>query len=227
MKVKYILTLIVALAVWPGILSADDTTTAAESDSNAPQTLLSMTAGKTRFSGYGAPVYKLGHLKGEYAHYAGLKGGLIVNDSFVIGIAGYGLVHPDRRESYTGKEYTEYPYIGFGYGGALIEYTFYPKNLFNFTIGTTVGGGSLEYYEQKEKDEDEQSGTHNSFFVVEPEISAHINLTRFCKIGVGVSYRYVNGLNGDPDFNDSDFSGVHGNRYRSVLSEVFTKPISA
>jgi hypothetical protein len=212
MKIRIILTLALLGAAWSTAALSQEASSESDTGRQAPQTLFSMGAGKTTFSGYGAPVYKLGRLKGEYAHYAGLKGGLIVNDSFVIGFAGYGLAHPDRRESYTGREYTEYPYIGFGYGGALVEYTFLPKNLFNFTIGTTIGGGGLEYYEQRDKDDDtERSGKHNSFFVIEPEVSAHINLTRFCKIGAGVSYRYVNGISGDPDFDDSDFSGLHGN----------------
>jgi hypothetical protein len=180
-----------------------------------PTTLFSPGTGNTVFSGYGAPVYKFGRLKGEFAHYAGVRGGLIINDSFVIGLAGYGLAHPDRRESYTGNEYAEDPYIGFGYGGALIEYTFFPKRLVNFTLGATIGGGGLVYHENDDDDEDDDHRAHhgraNSFFVVEPEATISVNVTRFCRVGAGVSYRYVNGIRNDTDFDDADFSGLHGN----------------
>lgn len=47
----------------------------------------------------------------------------------------------------------------------------------------------------------------NAFFVAEPQLSAHANLTRFMRIGLDVSYRFTHGvtLRG---YRDGDFRGL-------------------
>jgi hypothetical protein len=85
---------------------------------------------------------------------------------------------------------------GIGYGGFLMEYYLFPKNVVNFSIGTIIGAG----------------GGHNNldsyspFFVLEPEVNVFVNVTQFFRLGVGASYRYTSGLNVGT-LNDANFRG--------------------
>jgi hypothetical protein len=159
-------------------------------------------------SGYGAFTGSYARIKHEDAFLPGFRAGVIL-DNFVLGISGTGLAHPDRRRDYGDNSYTDgKDYINFGYGGGLIEYYFFPKKLVHFSIGTVIGGGGLGF--SSDKDDDDDDNDHKSgadkFFVVEPEANLFINLARFCRIGIGGSYRYIKGLDND-FYKDKHFSG--------------------
>ena len=92
--------------------------------------------------------------------------------------------------------------IGFGYGGFMAEYYFFPKNLAFFSLGCLVGGGGIGDFAGRYEDE-------NVFFIVEPEANVYLNVTRFFRLGAGVSYRYTNGVDLD-GFDDEDMRGLSG-----------------
>ena len=118
----------------------------------------------------------------------------------------HGLAAPGKRENY-GDEYTGiYDEVQFGYGGFLTEYYFNPKDLVVFSIGTLIGGGGLYFSQDNEDDEDDHNEGGDNFFVIEPELNVFIHVTRFCIVGAGVSYRYVNGINSE-GMDDKDFRG--------------------
>ncbi len=181
----------------------------ASKQDNPPEVLLDLS--DATYSGYGALYTRYSKAGDTNGCFVGARGGLIINDSFVFGLGGMGLVYPTDRDKLSGNEYTGiFDNVSLGYGGFLTEYYFNPKNLVVFSIGTLIGGGGIYFTE--EWGDDEEDDTDNSekggdnFFVVEPEINVFINLTRFCRIGAGISYRYVNGIHSD-GFSDSDFRG--------------------
>lgn len=173
---------------------------------NPPKTLLTIT--DANFSGYGGIYTSYSRIGEANSCLVGGRGGLIINDSFVLGIGGTGMTHPTDREKISGKDYSGFENrVGFGYGGVLVEYYFNPKDLVVFSAGTLIGAGGLSFYNSSTGDED-QENNHNgdSFFAAEPEINVFINITRFCRIGVGASYRFVSGISSD-EFTDKDFRG--------------------
>ena len=161
-------------------------------------------------SGYGAVTASYARIKGNDAYLVGGRGGVIL-DNFVLGISGAGLTHPDKRSDFGDNSYTDdNDYVHFGYGGGLVEYYFFPKKLVHFSIGTMIGGGALAFTNDNDDDDDDDdhhSGT-DKFFVIEPEANVFINITRFCRIGIGGSYRYVKGLDKEY-YKDEDFSGAN------------------
>ncbi|MBS4000680.1 MAG: hypothetical protein KGZ71_09375, partial [Desulfobulbaceae bacterium] len=44
------------------------------------------------WGGFGAPEFKFSEVNGDFALYIGGRGGVIINNSFIIGLAGYGVV---------------------------------------------------------------------------------------------------------------------------------------
>ncbi|HOU84747.1 MAG TPA: hypothetical protein PK158_07910 [Spirochaetota bacterium] len=168
------------------------------------KTLLNMT--NLSLSGYGAPVVRFSKMGDSYSTLVGGRGGLIINDNFVLGGCGMGLVHPRDRSDFSGITYSgNYDRVDFAYGGGLIEYYFTPKSLFGFSAGATIGGGGLTFHSRKEAYDEDEYGS-DVFFVAEPEVNIFVNITKFCRIGAGISYRYVKGIGVD-EFDDKDFRG--------------------
>jgi hypothetical protein len=172
-----------------------------------PETLFNR--GEVYFSGYCSPVAKFTEFDGTYGVLAGGKGGLIINDKLVIGGGGYGFTRTLKRP--IGSEMNE---LGIGYGGFLMEYYFFPKRLVHFSIGVLAGGGAFEYWPEGEydfydDDDDERNFPNDKFYVVEPEITIFLNITRFCRIGVGSSYRYIKGID-TPGISEKGFSRFSG-----------------
>jgi hypothetical protein len=206
-KMKKLIAVFGIIALSAVMVFADETEEKkAEKPDNAPASLITMK--NLSLSGYGAPTVNFGTAAGEWAVYSGGRGGLIINDSFVIGGGGMGLVYPQKREKLTGDDYEGVDdRTMFGYGGVLFEYHFSAKDLFHFSLGTIIGAGSLGFFEGRHSEDMEHNGG-DVFFAVEPEIMAYVNVTRFLRIGAGATYRFVNGINTE-GIKDSDFRGFN------------------
>jgi hypothetical protein len=136
----------------------------------------------------------------------GFRAGLIVDET-VIGVSGYALAYPTRRSSLSGESYSGTdPYMRLGYGGFLLEHHFMPKRLMNFSAGVTLGGGNYTFTDRKHGGDGsgERSVHGRNFFYVEPELAAYINISGFCRLGAGVSYRYFHHA-GRVEFTNRDF----------------------
>jgi len=189
-----------------------DTAVAAEaavskdSESKKEETATLFSMANLSLSGYGAPIVRFSKIADSYSTLVGGRGGLIINDNFVIGGSGMGLAHPRDRDSLSGENYSgNYDRVDFAYGGGMVEYYFAPKSLFGLSIGATIGGGGLTFHSSKEAYDDDEFSS-DVFFVAEPEVNFFINVTKFCRLGAGISYRYVRGIGVD-EFDNKDFRG--------------------
>ncbi len=201
---KRVLFFMVSMMCASGMLFAEEAK-APEKRDNPPQTLFGVMGSDYSFSGYGALTYQHTRIGGHIAHCAGGRGGLIVNDSFVVGFSGMGVAYPTRRETLSGESYDgTRPYAEIGWGGLLLEYHFFPKSLFHLSLGLTTGAGGIGFSKHDDDSGDENhNGDTKAFFVIEPEIGAYVNLTRFCRLGVFVSYRVTSGAD-HQEFRDRD-----------------------
>jgi hypothetical protein len=152
--------------------------------------------------GFGGPAVKVTTINGETAVFVGGRGGWIINHTFVLGGAGYGLVTNVNAK----KTDSVHQFIEMGYGGLDLEYIASSNDLVHLSLGLLIGGGSIGF---KDKDNDmfDNHRTMESFFVLEPSAHANLNVTRFFRIAGGVSYRYVNGLK-SPLSSNTDLSGL-------------------
>jgi hypothetical protein len=162
------------------------------------QTLI---GGDIESGGFGGPAVKVTTLNGETAVLVGGRGGWIINHSFVLGGAGYGLV----TNVNTKITDSVHQFIEMGYGGLDLEYIASSNDLIHLSIGLLIGGGGISYKDE----DDDRFDNHRSmkgFFVLEPSVHANLNVTHFFRIAGGVSYRYVNGLK-SPLSTNTDLSG--------------------
>jgi len=130
---------------------------------------------------------KLSAIDGDFANFAGLHGGWLIDHSFLIGMAGYG------TDSARGS--------AMGYGGLLLEYFFNPDKLFNYSIRGLIGGGGVENFGNRHLG---PGFDVDGFFVAEPEARVTVNVLKPFRIGFGLGYRFVGSEN---DRRDLGLSG--------------------
>lgn len=167
--------------------------------------------------GYGALELKTTQIADQTGLLVGGKGGWIINSVFSIGGAGYGLV--TSRESFqlnSNPDSTYYTRIG--YGGLLLEYINNSDDLIHFTANLLIGVGGAENTLAYSKNKNDQSTNYVqdnwkydncAFFVLEPGVTADLNVTKWFRIGLGASYRIVSNLE-IKNFTSSDFQKFSG-----------------
>ena len=164
--------------------------------------------------GYGAPVIKISQIGmngTDVGFFLGLRTGFIMNHYFSLGVGVNILVNPLDRSKLGGYDYAgNYTVSNMGYAGILLEYFLFPKSLVSISIGVLIGGGGLVFQDGNYwRNESFNIQTVHGFFAIEPEINVFFNITRFFRVGLGVTYRYVNGIR-DPYITDAAFRGFGG-----------------
>ena len=166
------------------------------------ETLIS---GPVDHGGFGGPSIKVADLNGKTAFLMGGYGGWFINHAFMIGGGGYGMVN-DLKAPFEVDGKTLYYELG--YGGLMFEYVSNSHKLFHFTVNTLIGAGGLSY-RAKNADIFDQY-TDDAFFVLEPSFNLELNVTSNFRVGLGVSYRYIDGLQID-GITEEDLTGVSAN----------------
>jgi len=93
-----------------------------------------------------------------------------------------------------------------GYGGLIVGCSMDPDRLVHITLDALMGGGSIRLDKENGS---EVEGVSDTFFVIEPGATLDLNLTDFARLGVGISYRFVGGLESNLS-TDSNVSGLNG-----------------
>jgi hypothetical protein len=171
--------------------------------------------GKLVHGGYGAPVVKFTHINGKFAALAGGQGQWIINHTLALGGGCYGLASEQDYASGHDPSMPQYPgfHTTFSYGGAIISYIGESDQMLHPTFDLLIGGGSVDLIDRNAWDEHRDyaySSYHDGVFVLEPSINAELNIVRFMRADVGVSFRLVSGVSRF-GYDNSDFSGVSGN----------------
>jgi hypothetical protein len=163
------------------------------SGNNNEETLIS---GDIESGGCGGPVVKLSGINETFAVFVGGRGGWIINHTFVIGGSFYGLV-TDLFVS--GNK------LHMSYGGLWAEYIINSDSLVHFTVGTLIGMGNAHY--------DPEGSDQQTYFVLEPEANVELNIVRFFRVCVGVSYRLALGFPGLSGLNTTSLNGLSANLF--------------
>jgi hypothetical protein len=129
--------------------------------------------------GYFAPVLKsttIQNSKGSYT--AGAKVAAIFNNSLMFGVGGY-----KNLTDLTALVGHEIRNFGLGYAGGFASFTMFPKKLVNITGTINYNFGTIVLSNL------EDQGTENTtdnFEMIEPEITAGVNLSNTIRIAFGV-----------------------------------------
>lgn len=161
--------------------------------------------------GYGALVVKFTSVNDRLGVLVGGRGGWIIDHTFAIGGAGYGLVNrvPAKGIGPFGQHY-----LNFGYGGLDLEYIANSNSLVHYSLHTLIGAGMVGY---RSADWEDVSWTHGDgwdarqdrFFVIEPGANIDVNVTTWFRASAGASYRFIGGVGSDAS-TGKDLSGPSG-----------------
>ena len=140
----------------------------------------------TRFAGSGAA-----QICGE--------GGVVIDHALTLGGDLCALARTVNAEQYGPAPHDSNDRLGFAYAGLLVRYHFFARRPINLGVGALIGGGKVGIGTWEEKRENYWSfsptrGREEVVFVVEPQIGAFANLTRWFRVGVTAGYRIVLGV---------------------------------
>jgi hypothetical protein len=168
---------------------------------SAQETLMQ---GGLRHGGFGAPVVKFTEIDDRFGVLVGGRGGWIINGSFVVGAGGYGLVNLDNFKHVTNTS-GDRGRLAMGYGGLELTYVLRPDELVHVSLGALIGAGGVVWNPRGPSG----SQADDAFFITEPELAVVLNVTRFFRAGLGVSYRFARDVELF-DLRDGDVSGLAG-----------------
>ncbi|MGE5431171.1 MAG: hypothetical protein ACM3QX_08860 [Syntrophomonadaceae bacterium] len=169
-----------------------------------------ISSARTEKGAYAAAVIKNGSMMGQNSIIIGGRAGWKLCGSFFLGGAFYSLANKIETKGVDPLSSRKL-LAGFNCGGLEVEY-FYPSD--SFLHGSFIlfmGGGGL-----KPKAQD-TSIPHSSYYgqsllIWEPQVNLEANLTSLLHLGLGVSYRFVTGVN--------DFIGLHNKDLSSINSLI-------
>lgn len=150
--------------------------------------------GSVDFGGYGGPFLQFTSVNKQFGLLVGGGGGVILDHTISLGAAGYGLVN-DVTET-TAPAST--PYLNLAYGGVYLQYTHHSDALLHATAGILIGAGGISFrrdvVDMGTGSQNGRDTLNDAFFVVEPSVEGELNVTKYFRIAVGGSYRFVSGV---------------------------------
>jgi|GEM_PF-1589765 len=163
-------------------------TRAKHDEYDGPPLLLGDKKKKLTLGGYGGPTIAYTHMLRRDGVLIGGEGAVLIDHRLSFGGAGYVFSRtPDGPAAADGTAREFFT----GYGGFLIRYAVYSQIPVYASFGTLIGGGALTLA-PRHQDDDDTSDDHvqtRGFFVLQPDVSLHVNATRWLRFGLTFGYR--------------------------------------
>ena len=151
--------------------------------------------GKITHGGYGALSVGYSSIDSRNTLLVGGRGAWLINHRIGIGFSGTGFLSETSFDETLNSRYQ----LAGGYGGLFFEYIVNPSQPIHVSFPLTIGAGAATYVRNngvfsndfgfyREEDSD-------AFFVIEPGIELEMNMLKFMRMAVGVSYRYTSNVN--------------------------------
>jgi hypothetical protein len=183
---------------------------------------------------FGGPNFKIGLIDKNVGLFAGGEGGVIFNNTFLIGGGGYDLITNVDAGSSLSPEMQ----MNMSYGGLILGYVNKSSQAVHYNLQFLIGSGEISWSQKngwlifKDKDEYPEYG-HDSYFVFEPGVGVEMRLTKFFEMNFGLSYLMTldvnssitttgsNGRTYIKTIGNKDLSGISGNiKFKFILSDL-------
>lgn len=156
--------------------------------------------------------FKLTEIFGKYDKseaIIGGRGGLIINEKYIIGAAAYKLGSKRNFVYMIDQSFFTRAQVNISYGGLLLGYTAKIGKFESLSVESLFGAGKISFANNPYI-----TGNHSDLFLLaEPGVNFIIDFSRYSRIAIGVSYL----LPGNIDFynwKEPDFKGA---TYRIIL----------
>jgi len=136
--------------------------------------------------GYGAFWLGYSIIDDRHAMQFGGRGSWIIQHSFALGFGGTGFINEYHYDPALGREV----FLTGGYGGLYIEPIIYPNSPVHMAFPILIGAGGVSFVAYDDPNWDNNYvEDYDTFMIIEPSAELEMNLTRFMRIGLGVTYR--------------------------------------
>lgn len=127
------------------------------------------------------------------------EGAVIIDHRFTLGGGGCGIAAMMDGSKYGNEPHYTSDRMSFGYGGAIIRYHFFSRQVVNLAVGGLIGAGAVSIGKYKgdgdTSDWQNYTAKHpDAVFVFEPQIGGYANLTRWLRVGVVGGFRFISGV---------------------------------
>jgi hypothetical protein len=137
--------------------------------------------------------------------------GWLANHSVGIGFGGTGFMNEFHYEPFLGREVS----LAGGYGGIYIEPILFARFPVHLSFPVLFGAGGISYVSKESSMNDNLIEDSAAFLLIEPAAEVELNITRYCRLSMGASYRF-------PTSFDVGFSGSQDARVESVKGVSYT-----
>lgn len=185
-------------------------------DSHDPDEIKSLISKNSETYGFGGADLKIGDIAGNRSLIIGGSGGVIVNRTYFLGLAGYGLITDNEIDGLiptTSTPVEKKLDIYGGYGGMVFGFTLWTREPVHLHFPFLAGAGAFEVVDNNffnNNFDTDFSIERSAFFIGEPGAQLEFNITEHFRIGAGVSYRFVKGLD-MVNLEDADLTGLSTN----------------
>jgi hypothetical protein len=201
---KKLLLLIAAFGLFSGLVSAQDP----EFEYYKSQEIRTL-FGKDRTGGvYGSFTAGYSTIDNKNALLFGGRFSWIANHSFGIGIGAMGFVNEYHYDANIDKDV----FLAGGYGGLYLEPIIFPRSPIHLSFPILFGAGGVSYVSDNYNYDSNFVEDSEAFLIIEPSAELELNLTKFCRLAFGVSYRLPSsfdvGLSGSPIATAKSLKGI-------------------
>jgi hypothetical protein len=147
--------------------------------------------------------FKVNSIQDQTGTLTGIYMGALLNKSIIVAL--------------TGALNVGHPEVNYGYFGLLVQYTHNPHDLLHFSGQLVLGTGTTKDYEREKSSTFDNFGniTGPGFWLIEPGIIGELNLSTKVRLGFGLGYRLIAGLDENDELisktevTNKDLSGVN------------------
>ncbi|MBM2813914.1 MAG: hypothetical protein HW421_676 [Ignavibacteria bacterium] len=162
----------------------------------------------------GSAIFKPTLFKNEFSTMFGARFNAIYRKNFSFGLGLYNLTGSDLSTEYIDEATNKKPHLEFNYYSLEFEYIFNPQDILYYSISGIIGYGNLKFALTTRKPDgsfyEPDFGSKNNL-VIEPILSAGLNINSWFRISFGGGYRIMPGIVyklGPTTFDESIFNGI-------------------
>ena len=165
--------------------------------------------GRNREGGaYGAFTAGYSVIDDKHAVLFGGRFGWLASHSIGIGFGATGFINEFHYEPSLEREVS----LAGGYGGLYIEPILFPRFPVHLSFPVLFGAGGISYVSKEASQNNNLIEDSEAFLLIEPAAEVELNLTRFCRLAIGASYRFPSsfdvGLSGTSVANAQSIKGM-------------------
>ena len=165
--------------------------------------------GRNREGGaYGAFTAGYSVIDNRHAVLFGGRFGWIASHSVGIGIGATGFMNEFHYEPSLERDVS----LAGGYGGIYIEPILFPRFPVHLSFPVLFGAGGISYISKDDSYNNNLIEASEAFLLIEPAVEIELNLTRFCRLAMGATYRIPSsfdvGLRGTPEAHAESIKGA-------------------